>query len=188
MLDPYPREEQSILEEPTISDLGTEALVPYEPPITNLSVPIIAQVYPYECQIVSQAAMETNVVTSSGNYHIPSMTITTRDVPPSNQSLSVSTTSTSGNRLILSIAEITAPFTQSVTGHPFSYGMLGFDTKYDGMHIVDQISAIELFFIYSLRRGFTLNIFMLMTRLSMLATCKDSGVEEKNLDGFRNFT
>jgi hypothetical protein len=42
----------------------------------------------------------------------------------------VLTTSTSENGLIPSIATITAPFTQSVTHPPFSYGMPGFDMNY----------------------------------------------------------
>jgi hypothetical protein len=41
----------------------------------------------------------------------------------------VSTTSTSGSGLIPSMAVITAPFTQSATGPPFSYKMPGFDTN-----------------------------------------------------------
>jgi hypothetical protein len=84
---------------------------------------------------MSQAAMETNDVTYSQNSHIPSTSVTTGVVPPPNQPSSVwttmvSTTSTLGNGMILSIAVITAPFTQSVTGPPFSYGMLGFDTNF----------------------------------------------------------
>jgi hypothetical protein len=83
---------------------------------------------------VSQAAMETNVATSSGNTHISSTTVTTGGVPPPNQPSSVwttmvSTASTSGNGLIPSMAAITAPFTQSATGPPFSYGMPGFGTS-----------------------------------------------------------
>jgi hypothetical protein len=123
-----------ILEEPIISDLRAQALGPYNPPITDLSMPIIVQVQPYERQVVSQAAMETNVATSSGNTHISSMTVTTGGVPPPNQPSSVQTTmvstaSTSGNGLIPSMAVITAPFTQSATGPPFSYGMPGFGTS-----------------------------------------------------------
>jgi hypothetical protein len=83
---------------------------------------------------VSQAVMETNVATSSGNTHTPSTTVTTGGFPPPNQPSSVwttmvSTASTSGNGLILSMMAITAPFTQSATGPPFSYGMPGFDTN-----------------------------------------------------------
>jgi hypothetical protein len=74
-----------MLEEPTISNLGAEAIGMYEPPITHLSTPIVVQVYPYELLTVSQAAMKANSVTSSGNTHIPSTTITTGGVPPPNQ-------------------------------------------------------------------------------------------------------
>jgi hypothetical protein len=128
------RGEHLIPEEPIISDLGAEALGPYNPPITDLSVPIIVQVEPYERQVVSQAAMKANAATSSGDSHIPSMTVTTGGVPPPNQPSSVratmvSTASTSRNGPILSIVAITAPFTQSVTGPPFSYGMPGFGTS-----------------------------------------------------------
>jgi hypothetical protein len=83
---------------------------------------------------VSQEAMETNVVTSLGNPHIPSMHVTIGSVLPPNQpslfwATMVSTASTLGNGLILSMVAFTAPFTQSVTGPLFSYGMPNFDTK-----------------------------------------------------------
>jgi hypothetical protein len=42
----------------------------------------------------------------------------------------VSTTSTSGSGPIPSLATTTAPFTQSATGPPFSYGMPDFDTNF----------------------------------------------------------
>jgi hypothetical protein len=83
--DPSPRREHLILEEPTISDLGVEALGAYNPPITDLSAPIIVQVKTYEHQVVSQATMETDAATSSGNPDIPSMTITTGGSLPPNQ-------------------------------------------------------------------------------------------------------
>jgi hypothetical protein len=78
--------------------------------------------------------METNVATSSGNTHIYSTTVTTGGVPPPNQpslvrATMVSTASTSGNGLIPSMVEITAPFTQSATGPLFSYGMPNFSTS-----------------------------------------------------------
>jgi hypothetical protein len=127
------------LEEPTISDLGAEALRPYNSPITDLSVPIMVQVVPprvthHEHQIVLQAAMEENVATSSGSPHTPSTTATTGGVLPPNSpsqvwTTMVSTASTSGSGLIPSMVAITAPFTQSATGPPFSYGMPGFDTN-----------------------------------------------------------
>jgi hypothetical protein len=133
--DPYPRREHLILEEPTISDLGAEALGLYNPLITDLSTPIIVQVDPYECQVVSQATMMTNAATSLGNTHTPSMTLTTGGFPPPNQSspiqtTMVSTTSTLSNGLIPSMTTITAPLTQSATGPSFSYRMPSFDTNY----------------------------------------------------------
>jgi hypothetical protein len=78
--------------------------------------------------------MEENAATSSGSPHTPSMTATTGGIPPPNppssvQTTMVSTASTSGSGLIPSMVAITAPFTQSVTGPPFSYGMPGFDTN-----------------------------------------------------------
>jgi hypothetical protein len=42
----------------------------------------------------------------------------------------VSTTSTLGSGLMSSSVTTTAPFTQSATGPPFSYGMPNFDTNF----------------------------------------------------------
>jgi hypothetical protein len=76
--EPSLRGEHSNPEEPTISDLGVEALGHFNPPITDLSVPLLIQVVPprvthHERQIVLQAVMEENVATSSGSPHTPSM-------------------------------------------------------------------------------------------------------------------
>jgi hypothetical protein len=138
--EPSPREELSNLEEPTISDLGAEALRPYNSLVTNLSVPIVVQVVPprvthHERQIVLQETMEANTTTSSGSPHTPSMASTTGGIPPPNPPSSVRTTmvslaSTSGSGLIPSMVAITALFTQSATGPPFSYEMPGFDTNF----------------------------------------------------------
>jgi hypothetical protein len=105
-----------ILEEPTIFYFGAEALGPHNPLIIDLLMSIVIQVKPYKRQVMSQATMETNAANSSGNPHIPSMTITTWGVPPLKKSSSVqatmvSTASTSSNGLIHSMVEITAPFT-----------------------------------------------------------------------------
>lgn len=113
---------------PTISELEEEALDPPKTLTTDLSVPIIIQIYPYGHQTVSHPAMETNVATSSRNSSLPTTTVTTGGVPPPNPSLlvqatMVSTASTLSSGLILSLAAATAPFTQSATGPPFSYGM-----------------------------------------------------------------
>jgi hypothetical protein len=135
--EPYSssRGENLILKEPTIFYLRVEDLGVYKPLIIDLSMPIIVQVKTYECQVVSQVAMETNATTSSGYPHIPSTTITTGGFPPPNKPLLVCTTmvsiaSTSGNGLIPSIVVITSPFTHSATGPPFSYGILGFNTNF----------------------------------------------------------
>jgi hypothetical protein len=124
-----------ILEEPTIYNLGEETLGPYNPLITDISTPIVVQVKPYNHQVVSQEEMETNVATSSWNPHLPSMDATIGGFPPLNQPSSIQTTmvstaSTSANGLIPYMVEITAPFTQSEIGPPFSYGMPGFDTNF----------------------------------------------------------
>jgi hypothetical protein len=89
MPNPSSREELSFLEEPIISDLRAEAISPYNPPITNLSMPIVIQVLPYECPIVSPATMEAHTATSSGNTDISFTTITIGGVPPPNQPSSV---------------------------------------------------------------------------------------------------
>jgi hypothetical protein len=114
-----------------IFDLGEEALGPYKPPIANLSVFIVTQVLPYECQVMPQTRMEAKIVTSSGDNSIPFMTIPTGGVPPPNQlslvqATMVSTISTLGSDLILSMVVITDPFTQNVIGPSFSYEMPGF--------------------------------------------------------------
>jgi hypothetical protein len=64
------------LEEPTISDLGAEALGSYNPPVTDLSVPIVVQVVPprvthREHQIVLQATMEEIVLLRQGVLTLP---------------------------------------------------------------------------------------------------------------------
>jgi hypothetical protein len=71
-------------EETTILDFGAKALGPSKTPTTDLSAPIIVPIHPYECQTVSHAAMETNVVTSSGNSSIPTTVVTTGEFPPPN--------------------------------------------------------------------------------------------------------
>jgi hypothetical protein len=132
--NPYSRKELLILEEPNIFDLRTEALGPYNPPIINLSMPIIVQALPYECLVVSPTTMEEKTTTSSGNIDIPFTTLTIGGVPPLNQpslvlATMVSTVSTSGSGLIPYMLTITAPFLQNTTDSPFSYEMLGFSTS-----------------------------------------------------------
>jgi hypothetical protein len=55
----------------------------------------------------------------------------------------VSTASTSGNGMILYMVAITALFTQSVIGHPFSYGMPGFGTSTILSHSTLQTLGLE---------------------------------------------
>jgi hypothetical protein len=83
---------------------------------------------------VPPATMEARVATSSGNTDISFTIVTTGGAPPPNQpslvqATMVSTPSTSGSGLILSMAMITAPFTHNTTGSAFSYGMPGFGTS-----------------------------------------------------------
>jgi hypothetical protein len=79
-------------EEPTISDLGVEALGLYNSLITKFLVPLLIQLSPprvmhHEHQIVLQVEMETNVATLSGIPHTPSTSITTGGVLPPNSPL-----------------------------------------------------------------------------------------------------
>jgi hypothetical protein len=116
------------LKETTVLDFGAKALGPPETPTTDLSTPIIVPIHPYECQIVSHASMETNVVTPSRNSSISTTVVTTGEFPPPNppslvRATMVSTTSTLHSGLIPSMTAATAPFTPSVIGPPFSYGM-----------------------------------------------------------------
>jgi len=53
MSNPPSGEEHLILEEPTIIDLGAQTLGPNNPPIMDLLVPVVIQVYTYECLEVS---------------------------------------------------------------------------------------------------------------------------------------
>jgi hypothetical protein len=71
--------------------------------------------------------METNVVTPSGNYSIPTTVATigesSPNLPSSVRATMVSATTTSHSGQNLSMAAATTPFTPSATGPPFSYGM-----------------------------------------------------------------
>jgi hypothetical protein len=108
--------EHLIMGEPIFSDLGVKYLGMYNPPIIDLSMPIIIQVQPYERQVVSQATMETNVATSSGSTYISSTVFTTggsslRNQPWSVQATMASIVATLGNGLILSMMMMTNPLT-----------------------------------------------------------------------------
>ena len=71
-------------EESTILDLGEKYFGLVETSTTDLSAPTIVPIHPYECQIVSHIAMETNFVTPSGNSSILTMIVTTGSFPPPN--------------------------------------------------------------------------------------------------------
>jgi hypothetical protein len=116
------------LEESTILDHGVNALGLVETPTTDFLVPFIVPIQFYERQTVLHTTMETNVVTPSGNYPIPTMVVTTREFSPPNPLLPVratmvSTASTSHNGPIPSFVAATNPFIPSATGPPFSYGI-----------------------------------------------------------------
>jgi hypothetical protein len=60
--DPSPRGEHSFSEGPTISNLGAEALSPYNSPITDLSTTLLIQIFPprvthHERQIILQVVI-----------------------------------------------------------------------------------------------------------------------------------
>jgi hypothetical protein len=78
--------------------------------------------------------METNAITPSGNSSIPTRVVTTGEFPPPNppspvRVTMVSTATTSHSGPISSLAVATTPFTPSVTGSPFSYGMHSLGTS-----------------------------------------------------------
>jgi hypothetical protein len=102
---------------------------------TDLSAPTIVPIHPYKCQTVSHTAMETNVVTPSGNSSIPTMVVTIGEFSPPNppslvQATMVSTANRSHSGPIPSLAVVTTPFTPSVTGPPFSYRMPSSSTSH----------------------------------------------------------
>jgi hypothetical protein len=72
------------LEELTILDLETTTLGLVETPTTNFLAPFIVPIQIYEHQTVSHTAMETNVVTPSGNSSIPTTVVTTGEISPPN--------------------------------------------------------------------------------------------------------
>jgi hypothetical protein len=71
-------------EETTILDFRAKDIGPHETPTTDILAPNIIPIHPYECQTVSHIAMETNVVTPSGNSSIPTMVVTTGEFPHPN--------------------------------------------------------------------------------------------------------
>jgi hypothetical protein len=71
-------------EESTILELGAKYFGLFETSIIDILAPTIIPIHPYECQTVSHAAMETSVVTPSGNSSIPTMVVPTGEFPPTN--------------------------------------------------------------------------------------------------------
>jgi hypothetical protein len=115
-------------------DLEATSLGPVETPTTDFLAPFIVPIQFYECQTVSHTAMETNVVTPSGNSSIPTTIVTTGEHsspnPPSSvQATMVSTATTSHSGLNPSLVAATTLFTPSVTCPPFSYGMPSLGTS-----------------------------------------------------------
>jgi hypothetical protein len=110
------------LPEESITNLGS-----VETPTTDTWSSINVPIQFCECLSVPHTAMETNVVTSSGNYSIPTTVATTGEASPnlssSVQATMVSAATTSHNGPTPYIAAATTPFTPSVTGSSFSYGM-----------------------------------------------------------------
>jgi hypothetical protein len=121
MPEPAPREDYSTPKEPTVSDLGVEALEIAKPSITNLSAPILVQfvlskVTYVERQLFLQASMNENVANSSGSHHTHVSATTIGCIFPPNPpspvwTTLVSTTSSSGRGLIPSSVMTTTPFT-----------------------------------------------------------------------------
>jgi hypothetical protein len=69
-------------EESTVIYLGAKDFGLVETSTTNLLAPTIIPVHSYECQSVSHAAIETNVVTPFGNSSIPTTTVTIGEFQP----------------------------------------------------------------------------------------------------------
>jgi hypothetical protein len=98
-----------------------------ETPTTDTWPQVIVPIQFYERLSVPHTAMETNVVTSSGNSSIPTTVATTGEASPnllsSVRATMVLATTTSHSGPIPSIVAATTPFTPSATGSLFSYGM-----------------------------------------------------------------
>jgi hypothetical protein len=107
--------------------LKQSALGSVETPTTDILAPFIVPIQFHERQTVPHTAMETNVVTSSGNSSIPTTVATTGEsspnLPSSVRATMVSAATTSHSGPNPSMAAATTPFTPSATGPPFSYGM-----------------------------------------------------------------
>jgi hypothetical protein len=76
-------------EESTILDLEATTLGPVETPTTDFLAPFIIPIQFYKRQTVLHTAMETNVVTPSGNSSIPTTVVTIGELSPPNPPSSV---------------------------------------------------------------------------------------------------
>jgi hypothetical protein len=110
-----------------ILEESTANLVSVETPTTDTWPSVIIPIQFYESLSVPHTTMETNTVTSSGNYSIPTIVSTigesSPNFPSSVQATIVSTTTTSHSGPNPFMTAATTPFTPSVTCPPFSYDM-----------------------------------------------------------------
>jgi hypothetical protein len=104
-----------------------------ETPTTNTWPSVSVPIQFYERLSVPHTAMETNVVTSSGNSSIPTTVDTTGEASPNWPSSIWATmvldATTSHNGPTPSITVATPLITPSATGSPFSYGMPSLGTS-----------------------------------------------------------
>jgi hypothetical protein len=112
---------------------STATLGSVETPTTDTWPSVIIPIQFYERLSVPHKAMETNVVTSSGNSSIPTTVATTGEaspnLPSSVRATMVSAATTSHSGPIPSIVAATTPFTPSATSPLFSYGMPSLGTS-----------------------------------------------------------
>jgi hypothetical protein len=73
---------EQALEELTILDLEATTLGSIKTSNTDLLAPFIVPIQFHELHTVSHTTMETNVVTSSGNYLVPTMVVTIGESSP----------------------------------------------------------------------------------------------------------
>jgi hypothetical protein len=119
--------ELQTIEPEQLPEESTANLGSVETPTTDTWPLVSVPIQFYERMSMPHTAMETNVVTSSRNFSIPTTVATTGEaspnLPSSVQATMVSATTMSHSGPIPSITAATNPFTPSATGSPFSYGM-----------------------------------------------------------------
>jgi hypothetical protein len=118
---------EQLLEESN-ANLGSD-----ETPTTDTWPQVIVPIQFYERLLVPHTAMETNIVTSSGNSSIPTIVATTGEsspnLPSSVRATMVSAATMSHSGPTLSMVAAITPFTPSAIGPPFSYGMTSSGTS-----------------------------------------------------------